>query len=84
MRKLFALVLGLALMAGLAACGAAPAEPAPYEPEPATQAPLPRPEFPDAPEDFTGMDEAALAPYLALAEEAVRSYVAGHSGSASS
>ena len=75
MRKLSVILLSLALMAGLAACGTTPAEPEPYEPTTTTQAPLPPPEFPGAPEDFTGMDEAALAPYLALAEETARSYV---------
>ena len=74
MKKLSAIVLSFALMAGLAACGAAPAEPA-YEPQATAQTTQLRPEFPAAPERFAGMDEAALAPYLALAEEAARSYV---------
>ena len=75
MRKLFALLFVLAVV--LAACGTASSPN--YIPEPAltTQAPLPYPEFPDAPESFAGMHEADLTPYLALADEVVRHYVAG-------
>ena len=69
-KRIVICLLALCLLAGCTAAAPEPSKPTTTQPEAQTY-----PGFPEAPETFAGMTEAALQPYFELAQETYKRYI---------